>query len=160
MTTSSITDLFPEDLNMIINPQALGKPLVAVVARVLMPNRSQVELRPSDLESLLPEDHQARIVWAYVEQADLPGIYAGIKAVEGGSGRAPIAPEILFSLWLYATVEGRQRTDDCELTGAHDAYRWICGGVQVNHHTLSDFRGSMKRSLMAYLQTVWRPCWR
>ena len=22
----------------------------------------------------------------------------------------------------------------------HDAYRWICGGVSVNHHTLSDFR--------------------
>ena len=26
------------------------------------------------------------------------------------------------------------------LTLAHDAYRWICGGVQVNYHTLSDFR--------------------
>ncbi len=162
MTTSSIPDLFPEDLNMIINPRPLAKPLVAVVARVLMPNRLQVELRPSDLESLLPEDHRARIVWAYVEQADLSGIYAGIKAVEGGSGRTPIAPEILFSLWLYATVEGvgSARTI-ARLTEAHDAYRWICGGVQVNHHTLSDFRGgSMKRSLMAYLQTVWRPCWR
>ncbi|SDZ21197.1 hypothetical protein SAMN05421754_11006 [Nitrosomonas sp. Nm58] len=30
----------------------------------------------------------------------------GIKAMEGGSGRTPIAPEILFALWLYATVEG------------------------------------------------------
>ncbi len=142
MTTSSIPDLFPEDLNMIINPRPLAKPLVAVVARVLMPNRLQVELRPSDLESLLPEDHRARIVWAYVEQADLSGIYAGIKAVEGGSGRTPIAPEILFSLWLYATVEGvgSARTI-ARLTEAHDAYRWICGGVQVNHHTLSDFRG-------------------
>ena len=26
------------------------------------------------------------------------------------------------------------------LTDAHDAYRWLCGGVQVNYHTLSDFR--------------------
>jgi hypothetical protein len=26
------------------------------------------------------------------------------------------------------------------LTDAHDAYRWICGGVQVNYHTVSDFR--------------------
>ena len=26
------------------------------------------------------------------------------------------------------------------LTEVHDAYRWICGGVNVNHHTLSDFR--------------------
>lgn len=26
------------------------------------------------------------------------------------------------------------------LCEAHDAYRWLCGGVRVNHHTLSDFR--------------------
>jgi IS5 family transposase len=26
------------------------------------------------------------------------------------------------------------------LAQEHDAYRWICGGVQVNYHTLSDFR--------------------
>ena len=26
------------------------------------------------------------------------------------------------------------------LTQAHDAYRWLCGGVNVNYHTLADFR--------------------
>ncbi|TMQ74588.1 Mobile element protein [Candidatus Accumulibacter phosphatis] len=26
--------------------------------------------------------------------------------VEGGVGRAAIAPEILYALWLYATLEG------------------------------------------------------
>jgi len=31
----------------------------------------------------------------------------------------------------------RQLARLCE---EHDAYRWICGGVGVNHHTLSDFR--------------------
>ena len=117
------------------------KPLAAGIARVLMPNRAQVELRASDLESLLPEGHRARIVWAYVEQADLSRVYAGIKAVEGGSGRTPIAPEILFALWLYATVEGvGSARAIARLTQDHDAYRWICGGVQVNYHTLSDFR--------------------
>ncbi|MDZ4055556.1 MAG: IS5/IS1182 family transposase, partial [Polynucleobacter sp.] len=30
--------------------------------RLLQPNRSQVELRASDLESLLPADHRARLV--------------------------------------------------------------------------------------------------
>ena len=34
-------------------------------ARVLLPNRDQIELRASDLESLLPEGHRARLVWAY-----------------------------------------------------------------------------------------------
>ena len=81
-----------------------GTPVIRGVARVLMPNRTQIELRASDLESLLPEGHRARIVWAYVEQADLSRRYAGIRAVEGGSGRTSIAPEILFALWLYATL--------------------------------------------------------
>ena len=32
-------------------------------------------------------------------------------------------------------VRGRSRG-----TQEHDAYRWMCGGVGVNYHTLSDFR--------------------
>jgi hypothetical protein len=39
--------------------------------RLLQPNRAQVELRASDLESLLGEDHRARLVWGYVEHQDL-----------------------------------------------------------------------------------------
>jgi transposase len=111
-----------------------------------MPNRSQLELPASDLESLLPEG--PRVVWAYVERADFSGIYAGIKAVEGGSGRTPIAPEILFALWLYATVEGvGSARAIARLTEAHEAYRWNCGGVRVNHHTLSDFRAEREAEL-------------
>ena len=110
-------------------------------ARVLLPNRQQMELRPSDLESLLPEGHRARLVWGYIERQNLDGLYDGIKAVEGGVGRPAIAPEILFALWLYATLEGvGSARAIARLTQAHDAYRWICGGVQVNHHTVADFR--------------------
>ena len=109
--------------------------------RVLLPNRQQMELRPSDLDSLLPEGHRARLVWGYIERQNLEGLYAGIKAVEGGVGRPAIAPEILFALWLYATLEGvGSARAIARLTQAHDAYRWICGGVQVNHHTVADFR--------------------
>ena len=46
-----------------------------------------------------------------------------------------------MALWLYATLEGvgSARAVD-RLTREHDAYRWICGGVTVNYHTVSDFR--------------------
>ncbi len=99
-----------------------------------MPDRSQLEPRPCDLEALLPEGHRARPVWAWVMRADLSGRYAVISAVEGGSGRTPIAPEILFALWLYATLEGvGSARAVARLTREHDAYRWICGGVQVNY---------------------------
>lgn len=120
-------------------PEPAAKPKGA--ARVQKPNRNQLELHPCDLESLLPPGHRARIVWGYVERQDLSGLYAGIKAVEGGAGRAAIAPEILYALWLYATLEsiGSARAIT-RLTREHDAYRWICGGVQVNYHTVADFR--------------------
>ncbi len=114
---------------------------VRAAVRVLLPNRAQMEFRAMDLESLLPQGHRARIVWGYVERQDMSGLYAGIKAVEGGVGRAAIAPEIVFALWLYATLEGvGSARGIARLTQEHDAYRWICGGVQVNYHTVADFR--------------------
>jgi transposase len=121
-------------------------------ARVLMPNRLQMELHPSNLESLLAPGHRARIVWGFVERQDLSRMYAQIKAREGASGRAAIAPEILFALWLYAIVEGVGSARAlARLTLAHDAYRWICGGVQVNYHTLADFRVDHGEALDALL---------
>jgi transposase len=109
--------------------------------RMLQPNRKQVELRASDLESLLGEDHRARRVWGYVERQDLSRLMASIKARGGNAGRSAIDPRILFALWLYATLEGvGSGREIARLTQAHDAYRWICGGVSVNDHALNDFR--------------------
>lgn len=109
--------------------------------RLQRPNRAQVELRPVDLEGLLPAEHRARLVWEFVEGLDLAPLYAGIKAVEGHAGRPPIDPAILMALWLYATVEGvGSARAVARLCDEHDAYRWLCGGVAVNYHTLADFR--------------------
>jgi len=137
----STQPLFAEDPNAEAKDVAgeIDKP--SARPRVLMPNRGQMEFHASDLESLLPEGHRARIVWGYVERQNLEGLYAGIKAVEGGVGRCAIAPEILFALWLYATLEGvGSARAIARLTVEHDAYRWICGGVQVNYHTVADVR--------------------
>src|SRR5664279_2817909 len=116
-------------------PEGRGRP------RLQQPRREQIRLRPSDLESLLPPEHRARLVWAFVEGLDLSAFHARIRATEGHSGRPPIDPAILVALWLYATLEGvgSARALD-RLCDEHDAYRWIAGGVGVNYHTLADFR--------------------
>lgn len=109
--------------------------------RVRQPNRLQIELRASDLESLLSEDHRARLVWGYVVRQDLSSLTDAIKARGSNPGRAAIDPHILFSLWLYATLEGvGSGRELAQLCREHDAYRWICGGVSVNYHALNDFR--------------------
>ncbi len=137
MNESQRNGLFQED--EIPTREPAPKPRGA--PRVKTADRSQLELRPSDLESTLPEGHTARLVWDFVLGLDLSVLYDGIRATEGHVGRAAIDPVILMSLWMYATIDGvgsaRALARLCE---AHDAYRWICGGVSVNHHTLSDFR--------------------
>ncbi|HUL03443.1 MAG TPA: IS1182 family transposase [Gemmatimonadales bacterium] len=105
------------------------------------PNRQQLELRTTDLEGLLPADHRARVVWDFVQGLDLRPLYQRIQAVEGHAGRPAIDPAILMALWLYATLEGIGSARALErLCEQHDAYRWICGGVSVNYHTLAEFR--------------------
>ena len=121
--------------------QARAFALRAQPPRLLQPNRKQIELRASDLESLLGEDHRARLVWGYVERQDLSRLTDAIKARGSNAGRAAIDPRILFALWLYATLEGvGSGRELARLTREHDAYRWICGGVSVNYHALNDFR--------------------
>lgn len=121
--------------------------------RLLQPNRSQIELRASDLESLLGEDHRARLVWGYVVHQDLSKLFEAVKARGSNAGRAAIDPRVLFALWLYATLDGvGSGREVARLSREHDAYRWICGGVSVNYHALNDFR-SGNEALMDELLT-------
>lgn len=110
-------------------------------ARVSRPQRFQVEMRFHSLDQMLPSDHRARLVWAYVQSLDLSSLYCQIDVTDGTAGRSAIAPEILVALWMLATLDGigsaRELGRRCE---TDIPYLWICGGVGVNYHTLSDFR--------------------
>lgn len=110
--------------------------------RVNRADRSQPRFEVVDLESQLGEDHRARTVWDFVSGLDLSEFYARIKARGETAGRSATDPKILLALWLYATLEGvgsaRALNQLCE---RHIAYRWLCGGVGVNHNILCEFRG-------------------
>lgn len=111
-------------------------------------NRDQIELQPCDLEALLPPGHAARLVWRFVEGLDLTAFYATIRSREGRAGRPAIDPKILVAVWLYATMDGVGSAREVDrLCDRHDAYRWLRGGVSVNHHTLSDFRVAHQAAL-------------
>jgi transposase len=110
-------------------------------ARLREPIRDQVELRAVDLEALLPAEHPARVIWAYVERIHLGALEERVRARAHGPGQAPVSPHLQLALWLFATSQGvgsaRALARLCE---SHDAYRWLCGGVSVNYHSLSEFR--------------------
>ncbi len=122
--------------------QRASKPIGSEGAlRLRQPERAQIELRSFDLDSLLAADHPARIMWAYVERLDLGALYAPIRAREGTPGHPPIDPRLMLALWLYATSDGVGSARAlARLCDSQNAYRWLCGGVSVNYHTLADFR--------------------
>lgn len=103
--------------------------------------RGQIGFQQGSLDDLLSLDHRARQVWDYVERLDLGVLYGRVRTTVQSTGRPAIDPAILMSLWLYGTLEGvgSARLLD-RLCKSDAAYRWLCGGVSVNYHTLSDFR--------------------
>jgi transposase len=109
--------------------------------RLREPQRDQIEWRSMDIDTLIGMDHPARTIWAYVEGLDLRELEDAIKSREGTPGHPTISPRLLLALWLFATTQGvgSARALD-RMCDSHDAYRWLCGGVSVNYHTLADFR--------------------
>jgi transposase len=118
-------------------PEACGRGM----PRLRTPIRNQVAVHFLTLDELLPPEHRARQVWSLVEQLDLSALYDAIKATEGRPGHPPGDPRLLVALWLYATLEqvGSARLLE-RLCQEQVGFRWMCGGVSVNYHTLSDFR--------------------
>ncbi len=118
-------------------PEAAGRGM----ARLRQPERHQLGWHAATIDDLVARDHPVRAVWAFVHGLDLRALHEVVKAREGVPGQAPPAPELMMALWLWAAVDGvgsaRQLARLCE---QHLAYRWLCGGVSMNYHTLSDFR--------------------
>jgi transposase len=129
--------------------------------RIRRAERRQAGFELVDLESLVVDDHRVRAVWSFVEGLDLQCFYDRINARGETPGRPATDPRILLALWLYATADGvgsaRALARLCE---HHTIYRWICGGVGVNHTMLSEFRldsgafldDLLTRSLAALMQ--------
>lgn len=117
---------------------AKGKP---AGLRLETAERGQIEFRQGCLDDLLSADHRARQVWDYVEGLDLGVLYGRVRTTVQSTGRPAIDPAILMSLWLYATLDGVGSARLLNrLCTSESAYRWLCGGVGMNYHTLSDFR--------------------
>ncbi len=122
-------------------------------ARTVDANRGQTRMVILDLEQLLPQEHQARAVWAFVEQLDLSRFYDAIRSREGRAGRPAVDPRIYLGLWIEAMLDGvgsaRKVAHLCQY---HLAYQWICGGVPVNYHSLSEFRNASTDLLKGLLK--------
>lgn len=132
-----------------------GREIGKGAPRLVRVNRKQLELQPVDLESMLPPDHRARLIWGVVESLDLGVFHVAIRAREGESGRSATDPKVLLGLWVLATTEGVGSARELKRRCDRDvAYRWMRGGVSVNYHTLSDFRSLRSKEFSAVVTQV------
>jgi transposase len=114
---------------------------VAAAVRLRVAERQQMAMVVQCPDDLVPAQHPVRMVMAVVERLDVSGFSTAIKAREGVAGRDATDPRLLVGLWLYACIRGigsaREVARRCEESAA---FRWLCGGVTVNHRLLADFR--------------------
>ena len=110
-------------------------------ARVKRAQRGQITWGRVDLDAEVPADHEVRAIAAVVDQLDLRGLYADVRARGEIAGAPATDPKILLGLWVYATRDGvGSGREIARLVELHAAYRWLCGGVAVAYHRLNDFR--------------------
>jgi transposase len=138
MTTTSLTSV---SLTPDAAPRELPPPRLRRPDHTLL-----IPARP--LDDLLPADHLARQVWLLVGRWDLSRFLDLLRARGSTPGRAAADPRLLIALWLYATTQnvgsGRELTRLCLVS---DPYRWLCGGVSLNYHTLTTFRTGHEEAL-------------
>ena len=116
--------------------------------RLRKPERRQLAMVVHCADDLVRALHPVRTVMAVVEKLDVSGFCEPIRAREGIAGRDATDPRLLLGLWLYACVRGigsaRELARRCDESAP---FRWLCGGVSVNHRLLSDFRADHAEAL-------------
>ena len=131
------------------------EPVASEQLRFHRPDRSQVRMVACSLEETVSANHHVRLIWDLVERLDLSAFAAGLKVRHGCAGRSATDVRLLVALWLWAATDGvGSAREVARLCKVHDAYRWLCGGVEVNYHTLSDFRVDHEAALDGLLTSM------
>ena len=96
-------------------------------------NREQMSWRAVDVEHLIGEDHPARAIWALVGRLNLRAFYQAIESSAGEGGRPAFDPQVLISLWIYASSQGIGSAPEVARRCEYDpAFPWLTGLQEVN----------------------------
>jgi transposase len=125
----------PQFIQPSVEQRRQGRP------RLRLADRSQVSMHLCSVDELVTVDHKVRVIWDAVCQMDLSAFTEPILAREFVEGRPANDPRVMVGLWLWASVNnvarGRVLARLCErdLT-----FKWMCGDLSMNYHSLNDFR--------------------
>ncbi len=121
-------------------------------------NRDQAWLLPPTLDDLVPEDHPARFVAAFVEGLDRD-VWAGMEIDLDGDplGAPAYHPRALLSVWLYGFMTGVRSSRKLEAACRDQIpYLWLTGWQHPDHNTLWRFYQSHRQSMRWLLKCTVR----
>jgi transposase len=117
-------------------------------ARFALINREQFMFCTLDIDTLIGEDHPARLFWGSLERVDLSEFVATVRSREGTAGRPATDPRLLIAVWLYAYSRGvGSAREVSRQIDWEPGFRWLTAMGEINYHPLSDFRVDHRQAL-------------
>jgi transposase len=117
-------------------------------------NREQGWLFPPTVEELLPADHPARFVAAFLDMLEPKVVWA----LEGGPGGDPMGapayhPHALLSIWVYGFMSGVRSSRKLEAACRDQIpFLWISGNQRPDHNTLWRYYEAHREGMRALLK--------
>lgn len=114
--------------------------------------REQGWLLPHSLEELVPQDHPARFVGAFVDQLDAKAwAELGVEVEERGA--PAYHPRLLLSVWLYGFMTGLRSSRKLESACREQLpYLWLTGLQTPDHNTLWRFYEEHRQGMRGLLR--------
>jgi transposase len=116
-------------------------------------SREGTWLLPPTLEELIPADHPARYVAAFVDGLDRAALGEVGVAPDGSARGAPAYhPRVLLGVWLYGFMSGTRSSRKLERACRDQVpYLWLTGWQRPDHNTLWRFYQEHRRAMRRLL---------
>src|SRR5271155_88091 len=112
----------------------------------------QAELLPAHVKDVLGADHLCFVVHEVVEACDLRVFK---KQEEDAGGQRPYDPRMLLKIWLYGFSVNVRTTRKLEQRIREDlGFRYLAGGAEPDHKTLSEFHRRHREAITAMFTEV------
>jgi transposase len=120
--------------------------------------REQAWLLPPSLEEMVPADHPARVVAAFVDALDATAWAELAIEVQGDRLGAPAYhPRALLSVWVYGFMSGVRSARKLEAACQDQlAYLWLTGCQRPDHNTLWRFYKANRKPMRKLLKCTVR----
>ena len=120
--------------------------------------REQAWLLPPSLEEMVPADHPARVVAAFVDALDATAWAELAIEVQGDPLGAPAYhPRALLSVWVYGLMSGVRSARKLEAACQDQlAYLWLTGCQRPDHNTLWRFYKAKRKPMRKLLKCTVR----